>query len=336
MSPAPMSFDREWMKEQAAKLAAKGVYVGTSSWKYQGWLGKLYDPMRYEYRGKVAATRFERNCLAEFAEVFKTVCVDAAYYTFPTVKFLQGLAGQVPADFRFAFKVTDQITIRRFPNLPRFGDRAGKANESFLSAEAFAADFLEPCQSIRDKVGILVFEFSRFYPSDFAHGREFVAALDSFLGALPKGWPYGVEMRNRQWLQPEYFACLARHGVTHVFNSWTEMPSISEQMALPQSRTNPELVAARFLLRQGRKFKDAVKTFQPYDQTREVNDEARRAGADLMIEGVRFEPRRKTYIYVNNRLEGNALATLAAMVDILIRGLSAQEVPATENPDVPC
>ena len=25
-------------------LAAKGVYVGTSPWKYEGWLGRLYTP----------------------------------------------------------------------------------------------------------------------------------------------------------------------------------------------------------------------------------------------------------------------------------------------------
>src|SRR6516164_6836842 len=70
-----MSFDRERMKKAAAALAAKGVYVGTSSWKYEGWFGQLYTPARYEYRGKFAKTRFERDCLAEYAEVFKTVCV---------------------------------------------------------------------------------------------------------------------------------------------------------------------------------------------------------------------------------------------------------------------
>jgi hypothetical protein len=51
--------------------------------KYPGWMGQLYDPARYTFRGKVAITRFERDCLAEYAETFKTVCVDAAYYTFP-------------------------------------------------------------------------------------------------------------------------------------------------------------------------------------------------------------------------------------------------------------
>jgi uncharacterized protein YecE (DUF72 family) len=53
----------------------------------------------YEWRGKLAESRFEKNCLSEYAEVFKTVCVDAAYYAFPSVKYLEGLAPQVPAGF---------------------------------------------------------------------------------------------------------------------------------------------------------------------------------------------------------------------------------------------
>ncbi|MEI6393021.1 MAG: hypothetical protein WCT12_18190 [Verrucomicrobiota bacterium] len=48
---------------------------------------------------------------------------------------------------------------------------------------------------------------------------------------------------NLNWLKPEYFECLARHGFTHVFNSWDAMPPVGEQMALPGRRNNPDLVA---------------------------------------------------------------------------------------------
>jgi uncharacterized protein YecE (DUF72 family) len=305
--------EREKIKENAALLASQGVFIGTSSWKYPGWRGQLYDTARYEWRGKFAKSRFEKNCLAEYAEVFKTVCVDAAYYTFPSVKYLQGLAAQVPADFQFGFKVTDEITLKKYPNLPRFGHRAGQANEHFLNAEVFERGFLKPCESIRSQVGLLMFEFSRFYPADYEHGRDFVSALDAFLAKLPKGWPYGIEIRNKYWMKPEYFDCLARHSVTHVFNSWTEMPPVGEQMALSGSRTDPELVAARFLLKPGRKYEDAVKSFQPYDKTKEVNEEARKAGAALIQEGKKTA-KRKTFIFVNNRLEGNALPTITAML----------------------
>jgi len=302
------------MKQKAANLVAHGVFIGTSSWKYDGWLGQLYTLARYEYRGKLAKTRFERDCLTEYAEVFKTVCVDAAYYAFPSEKYLHGLTSHVPTDFQFGLKVTDEITVRKFPNLARFGVRAGKPNENFLNADLFSRAFLKPCEAIRSNIGILMFEFSRFHQSDYTHGRDFVADLDKFFGNLPKGWPYAVEMRNKHWLAPEYFACLARHGITHVFNSWDAMPSISEQMALEGSRTNPRLAAARFLLKPGRKYEDAVNTFKPYDRVKDENPEARAAGKALIAEGKEAGQRKKTFIYVNNRLEGNALETIAAMM----------------------
>jgi uncharacterized protein YecE (DUF72 family) len=296
-----------------SELAARGVFVGTSSWKYPGWCGTLYDRARYEWRGKFAESRFNRDCLGEYSEVFKTVCVDAAYYTFPTETYLENLAAGIPGDFLFGFKVTDAITIKKFPNLERFADLAGKPNSQYLNADLFAASFLRPCERIRVHVGLLMFEFSRFWRADYEHGRDFVRDLDVFLGRLPGGWPYGVEMRNRNWLRPEYFECLARHRVTHVFNSWEAMPPVSEQMRLPGSRTNPELTAARFLLKPGRRYEEAVRQFQPYDSVKEECPEARAAGQALVNEGLAGGPARRTFIYVNNRLEGNALETIAAI-----------------------
>ena len=309
-----MNFDREHIKERVASLAKSEVFIGTSSWKYPGWRGMLYDESRYAYRGKFAESRFEKNCLAEYAEVFKTVCVDGAYYRFPDEKYLHELVSHVPADFQFGFKVTDEITIKKFPNHPRHGARAGKPKEHFLNAGLFANAFLKPCEPFRQNVGLLMFEFSRFYPSDYEHGRDFVADLDKFLATLPKGWPYGLELRNKDWLQPEYFACLARHGVSHVFNSWQAMPPVSEQMAMAGSQTNPALTAARFLLKPGRKYEEAVKTFEPYDRVQEKNDDARAAGRKLIANGIAAAGGRKTFIYVNNRLEGSALGTIAAMI----------------------
>jgi len=308
-----MPFDREQISKKAVALAAKGVFVGTSSWKYEGWFGQLYTPARYEYRGKVAATRFKRDSLREYSEVFKTVCLDSTYYKFPDPNGLSELASQVPRDFRFGFKVTDEITIRKFPNHARHGERAGKTNENFLNADLFARAFLQPCEAIRSNVGVVMFEFSRFYKSDFAHGRDFVAALDTFLAQLPKDWPYGIEMRNDHWLAPEYFACLAKHSIAHVFNSWEHMPPVQEQMALSGSRTNPQLVAARFLLKPGRKYNEAVDEFLPYDRVKEPYPEARAAGAALIAEGKQSSGR-DYFIYVNNRLEGNALETIDAML----------------------
>jgi uncharacterized protein YecE (DUF72 family) len=224
---------RQELADQVASLVGQGVYIGASSWKYPGWCGMLYDLARYEYRGKFAETRFKRDCLREYAEVFKTVCVDAAYYSFPSQQYLEGMVFQVPDDFLLGLKVTDAITIKKLPKLDRFGEQAGKANESFLNADLFIKAFLKPCEAVRSNIGLLMFEFSRFWPTDYQHGRDFIADLDRFLGKLPTGWPYGVEMRNRNWLKPEYFECLARHQVAHVYNSYAARLTMPGGMIFP-------------------------------------------------------------------------------------------------------
>ena len=309
-----MAFDRDQLKRSLARLAEQGVFIGTSSWKYPGWRGQLYDEARYVWRGRLSEARFDRLCLSEYAEVFKTVCVDAAYYKFPDARYLSGLVEQVPADFLFSFKVTGDITLKRFPQLPRFGLRAGQANANFLNADLFTSAFLSPCESFRQHIGLLILEFTRFSPRDFQHGRDFVAALDQFLGSLPRHWRYGVEIRNPNFLHPDYFAALGRHGVTHVFNSWAEMPALSEQLALPESRTCAEFVGARLLLRPGRKYDEAVKMFSPYHEIKDPYPEGRTAAATLVRQAVSSGSRSKAFIYVNNRFEGNALMTINAIV----------------------
>jgi len=310
-----MPFDREKMKAAAEALASEGVFIGTSSWKYPGWLGQLYADDRYVWHGKYSEARFERLCLAEYAEVFKTVCVDAAYYRFPDHRFLEQLVSQVPGDFLFALKVTDRITIKYFANLPRFGMRAGTTNEDFLNAGLFESEFLGPCREFQPYIGVLIFEFSHFSPREFERGRDFVQTLDQFLAALPKGWRYGVEIRNRSFLHADYFATLARRGVAHVFSSWQGMPPLDEQIALPGSRTSPEFFGARLLLRPGRRYEQAVKLFSPYDRIKDAYPEGRAAGARLIREARSQRGAAKGFIYVNNRFEGNALETIAAMVE---------------------
>ena len=306
-----VTFDLAYYRARIAALAEKGIFIGTSSWKYEGWLGQIYTPSRYECRGRVASARFEENCLAEYAETFRTVCVDAAFYVFPDERRVKEQAAQVPDNFKFAFKTTEEITVKRWPGLPR----AGTVNENFLHAPLFVDRFLGPMEGIRSKVGPIVLEFGKFYSSEYANVAAFIADLDRFFSALPKGWPLSVELRNKKWLGPDYLACLKRHGVAHVWNNWTDMPPVSEQLAIVGEPPTDNLEVARFLLKPGRKYEDAVAKFKPYRITQELNEDAR-AALQLLIEKrwVKFS-RDGTFIYINNRLEGNALLTVLAVLD---------------------
>lgn len=309
------SLDLNALRDDLAELAGRGIYVGTSSWKYPGWVGQLYDEQRYLHNGKLSLARFNRSCLEEYATVFKSVCVDAGYYTFPTERQVEGMVAQVPEDFLFSFKVTEEITASKFTNLPRYGPRAGMVNESFLDAFLFSGAFLKPLQPFKENIGMLIFEFSRFYKGQFESGSEFVERLDEFFAELPKGPRYGVEIRNRTFLHPDYFEVLRKHGVAHVFNNWTRMPPVSEQMAMGGAFPAGGF-GARFLLTPGRDYKTAVAEFEPYKETKEVDDDARASGAELMA----LDTGEPGFIYVNNRLEGNALRTILAMIERLKKG----------------
>lgn len=315
MGETEPSFDREKVTMQVAQLARSGVYLGTSSWKYPGWRGQFYTDDRYIFRGSFSQSRFDRLCLAEYAEVFKTVCVDAAYYKYPDRRFIESTFGEVRDDFRFGLKVTDRITVKRFPNLPRFGKEAGQANPDFLNAEVFVSKFLSPLADRASQLGILMFEFSKFHGEDYKAGREFVEELDRFLAALPAGYPYGVEIRNRNFLRPEYFSVLAHHKVAHVYNSWQEMPPVGEQFAMPDSRTNPSLTAARMLLRPGRKYEEAVRAFSPYNEIRDPYPEGREDASAIAQHVLDAAGKARGYVYVNNRFEGNALHTIARIIE---------------------
>ncbi|HRQ89850.1 MAG TPA: DUF72 domain-containing protein [Bacteroidia bacterium] len=287
-----------------------GICLGTSSWRYQGWCGILYDEDRYLWGTHFSKKRFSDHCLEEYARTFRSVCVDATYYALPRRRFVEGLASQVPEDFRFSFKVPDDITVRTFPNLPVFGARAGRENELFLSNGLFDMGFLGRLEPIREKVGALIFEFSHFHPGEFEHGRDFVTALDAFFAKAPKGWDYGVEIRNGNWLHPEYFEMLASHGVAHVYNQWTRMPSVLEQMTVHPLEANP-FVVARFLLTPGRSHEWSKEQFEPYHQLREIDPEAREAMGRILRKGIAGDGGRPTYFYVGNELEGNALHTIS-------------------------
>ena len=301
-----------------AALARQGVYLGTSSWKYDGWLGQLYEPERYLYRQKFSKTRFERACLEEYAEVFPSVCVDASYYRFPGEKFLSTIHEQVPAGFLFTHKVTDTVTIKHFPRLARHGEFAGRDNPHFLNSGIFLSSFLKPLERYREQTGLLIFEFSRFYSGDFERGRDFVDQLDRFLGALPTDeWDFGVEVRNASLLEPAYFEVLANNRVAHVYNQWQRMPTLGEQLALHPPDPSRAPTGARLLLKAGRPYQEAVDTFSPYQSIQEPQPEVRSAAAKLIGTLRNQAGGRKSYLYVNNRLEGNALGTIAAILDIL-------------------
>lgn len=306
----PASEYVEKNRPRIKRWASKGIYFGGSSWKYPGWLGQIYNK---EYKSKKA---FNDNALAEYSELFPTVCADFALYDFPDPDKMGFIHDQTTDEFRLSLKVTDRITIKRYPNIPRFGPKAGTENPDFLNVELFHDQFLKPLEHLKKKRGVIIFEFSTFHPNSGITYEKFVEMIDAFLQRLPKGFDYAIELRNEDFLTEEYLKMLQAHNVAHVLNNWTRMPPIIEQLRIGGILTT-KFSVSRALLKAGRKYEDAVRLFQPYTEIKEENPELRLG----IVEAVHrcIAEGRALYAYINNRAEGNSPKTIEGILDMLDR-----------------
>lgn len=288
-----------------------GVRFGTSSWNYPGWKGLVYSR---DY----PATGASAEMLAEYARfpLFDTVGIDSSFYGPLTETTLRNYAQALPPGFPCVSKVWDRITVHTFAKA-REKAKGGQPNPDFLNAELFLTDVWEPLAThFAEHAGPLVFEFQAIAREDRVGPREFAERLDGFFGKLPPEGRYAVEVRNAEFLTPPYFAVLRGHDVAHVLSSWTRMPSIGMQLDLPGAISGPFLVA-RALLRPGRYYADAVDAFAPYDRIRDPNPELR--GDLVRIVEAAEKLRIPAYILVNNRAEGSAPLTIAAVVEQLMK-----------------
>jgi hypothetical protein len=92
------------------------------------------------------------------------------------------------------------------------------------------------------------------------------------------------------------------------------MPPLGHQLDLPGSITG-SFIVARALLRPGRSYNEAVDAFAPYDRIREPNPKLRRDLVRLVEAAVKT--RIPAYLLVNNRAEGSAPLTIAAVAELL-------------------
>ena len=298
--------------QQLAAALPETALFGTSSWTYPGWTGLVYDQ---EYPKTGATARM----LEEYARypLFRTVGIESTFYAPATARTLESYARALPPGFRCVSKVWDRITVHTLPKA-RYKTQGGEANPDFLNAELFKAEVLAPfLEHFADHLGPFVFEFQTIARAAKLTGQAFADLLDRFFSQLPREAPYAVELRNQEFLVPPYFAVLREHNVAHVFNSWTRMPPIGEQLDIPGALSAPFTVA-RVLLRPGRTYSEAVDAFAPYDRIHDRNPELRADVARLIR--MAAELRIPAYVLVNNRAEGSAPHTIAAIARLLTSG----------------
>ncbi|MGA8366674.1 MAG: DUF72 domain-containing protein, partial [Candidatus Acidiferrales bacterium] len=142
---------------------------------------------------------------------FDTVEVDSTFYRTPSASTVRGWYAKTPKDFLFALKVPQVITH----------EKVLVDCDAEFKASLSAADLLG------EKLGPLLFQFGYFNRAAFRGVNDFLARLKPFLKKLPKDHKFAVEIRNKNWLVPQFVEALRERGValTLIDQSWMPRPA---------------------------------------------------------------------------------------------------------------
>jgi uncharacterized protein YecE (DUF72 family) len=245
------------------------IYVGTSGFSYDDWVGPYY-PEGLE----------KKDWLAFYAKEFKTLEINFTYYRMPGARSLAQMAQKVPDDFSFTVKATKEMTHTREADPALF--------EKFVAA-------LEPLRQA-NKFGAVLAQF----PASFHNTPE----NQDYLRAFREHWgdlPVVVEFRNADWLTEETFALLREENLGFCC---VDEPRLKGLLP-PIARATAAIAYVRFHGRNAQKWWQHEQAYERYDYT--YKPEELREWTPK-IEHLNQEAN-KTFVFANNHYLGQGIET---------------------------
>jgi uncharacterized protein YecE (DUF72 family) len=281
--------------------------IGTCSWKFPSWDGLVYSAAK------------GINYLEEYARRYDTVEIDQWFWSLfgadsiklPRPADVAAYRNAVPDDFRFTVKVPNSITLTHFYRKAKTDPLV--PNPSFLSS-ALLQTFLSLLDPLRDMLGPLMFQFEYLNRQKMASQDRFQEQFEAFARQLPTSYPYGVEVRNGNYLNESYFEFLDRNGLSPVFLQGYWMPPITDVYQKWRDLIVQQEVAVIRLHGPDRQGIEK-KTGKQWNQIAEPKDEELAAIAQ-MIDDL-LDRKVDVYLNVNNHYEGSAPLTIERIRQLL-------------------
>lgn len=306
-----------------AKSFPSHLRLGTSSWNYPGWIGTVWDD---EY----PETNLSRHGLSAYAKhpLFRTVSVDRGFYRPLNVAQFAEYASQVDQDFRFVVKAPSLITDALIR------DETGRGmmpNAHFLNAAEAVQMFVEPAlEGLGHRLGALVFQISPLPNNLLTRMPELIDRLHQLLSAIPDfrhTAPDGVvavEVRDREWLTPQFVQALRDTRATFCMGLHAKMPPIAEQLPILRALWPGPLVCRWNLnsLHGSYGYENAGEAYSPFNKMVDP-DLKTRAELAQVISGI-AKAGQNVYITVSNTAEGSAPLSIIELAKAIRVGLHGQ------------
>ncbi|MGB8217050.1 MAG: DUF72 domain-containing protein [Candidatus Methanoperedens sp.] len=168
------------------------IHIGTMGWSYDFWRGNFYP-------------EDSENLLTEYAKNFSTVEIDNTFYRIPSKDTVMKWKDEVPDDFIFSAKFPRKITHIKM----------------LEDCKDDMEVFVENVSLMGNKLGPLLIQL----PPGFKPEKSGI--LRDFLAGLPKGHRFAVEVKNKKWLDENFYDLLKDNGVALALIDHPWMPEMS-------------------------------------------------------------------------------------------------------------
>ena len=270
------------------------LHYGTSSWSEKSWKGSFYPK-------NIAPA----DMLKYYSDHFNSVEADVTYYRIPSEQMVKNWHKRSPDHFILSAKFPRSIVHAGEDRLPD--------SKRLLNLDVIGDDchnFLNVMSNLKEKCGPMILQFPYFNKKVFASPTPFFKKLNDFLSSLPNTFRYGVEIRNRHWINRDLIEILNAHATSLV---WVDIPYMPFPDAFPKMVNT---VTGNFLyvrLIGDRKALEAkTKTFDRIvvDKTKSLRKWAQIIHNELnKVDDI--------FVYANNHYAGHGPATIRQIVSLL-------------------
>jgi len=267
------------------------LYVGTSGFSYEDWVGTFY-PVNTD----------KKDMLHLYAEKFKVTEINSTYYRIPHPAAFYYLQQKVPADFKFVVKANQKMTHSREENPVIFADFK-KSIKPLLEANKFSCVLAQ-------------FPYS-FYNTSF--NRDYLLRFKDRMEDIP----LVVEFRNSYWITNETFRILKGNDIGFCC---VDQPRLNGLIP-PIEKTTSRIGYVRFHGRNKANWWKHEKAYQRYDYL--YSEEELKEWVPKINNII--EKTEDQYIFMNNHYKGKAVKNALMLIKLLKEEIKAGKIKEKEE-----
>lgn len=181
---------------------SRQIYIGTSGWHYNDWIGKFYPPDVTGYHE-----------LTFHAGHFNTVENNSSFYRIASEQTYKTWDRMTPKDYIFSLKLNKVITHTH---------RLELSNDVIEKV----CYILDSTQILGKKLGAILIQLPASFRYDLPRIATFLAYFTAEVRARPQPFDIAIEFRNKHWFTDELFALLAKYNVALVYGQSSRWPGI--------------------------------------------------------------------------------------------------------------